>query len=65
VPNCGSLYWNKPKVRLKVTEKKQMSDETFKEVKRSFEEALEHARGERDELNVTRIELPDLGALKF
>jgi uncharacterized pyridoxal phosphate-containing UPF0001 family protein len=34
---------------------KYMSDETFSELKESLEQALQHARGERDDLRVTIV----------
>lgn len=35
-----------------------MSDETFRELKESFEEALAHARGKKTKSRVTRIQIP-------
>ena len=35
-----------------------MSNETFRELKESFEEALAHARGKNTKSRVTRIQIP-------
>lgn len=37
---------------------KYVSDETFAEIKESFEQALQHARGELNDLRVTRVAVP-------
>jgi putative transcriptional regulator len=42
----------------KTKKSKYVSDETFAEIKESLEQALQHARGERNDLRVTRVAIP-------
>jgi putative transcriptional regulator len=42
----------------KAKKSKYVGDETFAEIKESFEQALQHARGERNDLRVTKVAIP-------
>lgn len=44
--------------RVKAKKEEHISDETFGSIMESLGQALEHARGERNDLRTTRLEIP-------